>query len=78
MVLAHKTSTQILAAEGKQQLAGEIQRATARAIGVDVAEPDADEAEADGANAAPKKKKKKKADVPMPIVAVHFSNFIVQ
>ena len=79
MVLAHKTSTQILAAEGKTQLAGEIQRATARAIGVEVEEPEADDGEEDTKKAAaPKKKKKKKADVALPVVAVHFSNFIVQ
>ena len=79
MVLAHKTSTQLLAAEGKTQLAGEIQRATARAIGVEVEEPEADDGEEDTKKAAaPKKKKKKKADVALPVVAVHFSNFIVQ
>lgn len=76
MVLAHKTSAQILAAEGKTQLAGEIRRATSRAIGYEVEEP-ADEHEDDTA-ASKKKKKKKKADVALPIVAVHFSNFIVQ
>jgi flagellar FliL protein len=75
MVLAHKTSTQILGAEGKTKLAGELQRATARAIGIDVDEPEEDEEETD---APKKKKKKKKVDVALPILAVHFSNFIVQ
>ena len=76
MVLAHKTSADILSADGKARLAGEIQRATARALGVEVEEPEAD----DGTDQAPKakKKRKKKADVTLPVVAVHFSNFIVQ
>ncbi len=76
MVLAHKSSTQILGAEGKTKLAGEIQRATSRALGVAVEEP---ETETDITPDAPKKnKKKKKAEIPLPVVAVHFSNFIVQ
>ena len=78
MVLAHKTSTQLLSAEGKTQLAGEIQRATARALGVEVEEPEAAEDPADDKPKAKPKKKKKKADVALPVVAVHFSNFIVQ
>ncbi|MFO1330437.1 MAG: flagellar basal body-associated FliL family protein [Rubrivivax sp.] len=73
MVLAHKTSTQILAAEGKTQLAAEIQRATVRALGIEVEEP-----EAEGDEDTPKKKKKKKAAPALPVVAVHFANFIVQ
>lgn len=76
MVLAHKTSAQILGAEGKTKLAGEIQRATSRALGVQVDEPD-DEDEED-ADAPKKKKKKKRVDVALPVLAVHFSNFIVQ
>jgi len=76
MVLAHKTSAQVLGAEGKTKLAGELQRATSRALGVEVDEPDQDE---EAATDAPKKKKKKrKVDVALPITAVHFSNFIVQ
>ncbi len=76
MVLAHKTSAQILVAEGKTRLAGEIQRATSRALGIEVDEPE-DETE-EAADAPKKKKKKKTADVALPVVAVHFSNFIVQ
>jgi flagellar FliL protein len=78
MVLAHKTSAQILGADGKTRLAGEIQRATARALGYEVEEPEADEAVADDEAKPKKKKKKKAADVTLPVVAVHFSNFIVQ
>ena len=76
MVLAHKSSAQILGAEGKTKLAGELQRATSRAIGIDVDEPEDDEEATD--DVPKKKKKKKKVDVALPILAVHFSNFIVQ
>ena len=76
MVLAHKTSAQILGSEGKTKLAGELQRAASRALGVEVDEPEEEEEAA--ADAPKKKKKKKKADVALPVVAVHFSNFIVQ
>lgn len=74
MVLAHKTSEQLLGREGKTQLAEEIRRETARALGVEVDDPDADE----GASAKKAPKKKKKAPAPLPVTAVHFSNFIVQ
>jgi flagellar protein FliL len=77
MVLAHKTSSQILDNEGKLRLAGEIQRASSRALGFEVEEPEAEDE--DEGDAKPKKKKKKKtSDVALPVVAVHFSNFIVQ
>jgi flagellar FliL protein len=76
MVLAHKTSAQILDNDGKLRLAGEIQRASSRALGFDVEEPVEDDEEEAGAK--PKKKKKKTVDVALPVVAVHFSNFIVQ
>lgn len=94
MVLANKGSADLLNREGKAQLAGEIQRAASRALGVDVPEPGAeakadkpvkkakkadDDEEADDED-KPKKKKKKKVTPPpvLPILAVHFSNFIVQ
>ena len=76
MVLAHKTSQELLEREGKLKLAAEVQRAASRALGVEVKEPAADVAADDD---KPKKKKAKKApDAPLPIYAVHFSNFIVQ
>jgi len=83
MVLAHKTAAQMLDPEGKRQLAGEIQRASSRALGIEVDEPEADTeadpAAADDEGTKPKKKRKKKsAAVALPVVAVHFSNFIVQ
>jgi flagellar protein FliL len=92
MILAHKSSKDLLDRAGKEQLAGEIQRDAARTMGFDVEEPDPVDASADkSADAAkdksaddedapkPKKKKKKKAAAePNPIKHVHFSNFIVQ
>jgi flagellar FliL protein len=78
LVLAHKTSSQILSTEGKIALAGEIQRATARALGYDVEEPELDEGDED-ADPSPKKKRRKPRPQPaLPVVAVHFSNFIIQ
>lgn len=75
MVLAHKTSAQILDTEGKLRLAGEIQRASSRALGYDVDEPGADDADDDQPG---KKRRKRRAEPALPVVAVHFSNFIVQ
>jgi len=89
LILAQKSSADLLDRPGKEKLAGEIQREAARVMGVDVEEPD-DEAVAkkpaakDDAHASgdeddkPKKKKKKKAVEPNPIKHVHFSNFIIQ
>ncbi len=88
MVLAHKTAAELLAKEGKQLLAGEVQRAASRALGIQVSEPGdsaaaaksskASKADADGDDEAPKKKKPKKPAPVLPILAVHFANFIVQ
>jgi flagellar protein FliL len=90
MILAHKSSKDLLDREGKIQLAGEIQRESARTMGIEVEEPEP-EAKGDdkGGDAKsksgdddeapkPKKKKKKAASEPNPIRHVHFSNFIVQ
>ncbi len=78
MVLAHKTSTEILAAEGKTRLAGEIARATSRALGIEVDEPDTEDADDAEDSGKGKKKKRRRVEVALPVVAVHFSNFIVQ
>jgi flagellar protein FliL len=94
MILAHKSSKDLLDRAGKEQLAGEIQRDAARTMGFDVEEPEAPEAAVDKTTDkadksdktaddedAPKPKKKKKKAVsaePMPIKHVHFCNFIVQ
>lgn len=76
LILSHKSSTQLLTAEGKQELAEEIRREAARAMGYEVEDPDEEEAEGD----APKKKKKKKRRVELynPIVQVAYSSFIIQ
>ena len=85
MILAHKSSQELLERSGKEMLAGQIQREAARTMGLDIEEPAAEEAadSADG-EAKPKAKvkakaraKKKVADA-NPIRKVHFSNFIVQ
>ncbi|RZI84439.1 MAG: flagellar basal body rod protein [Rubrivivax sp.] len=86
MILSHKTSEQLLSQEGKEQLATEIRRESARAMGYEVAEPETeaapkDDAEADDEEDHPKKKKKKKkkkVEPYNPIVKVHYANFIIQ
>ncbi len=79
MVLAHKTSQELLEREGKVKLAADVQRAASRALGVEVKEPVAEVAEADDEKPKKKKKAAKKTPEPvLPILAVHFSNFIVQ
>jgi len=81
LVLSQKTSIELLARDGKTQLAREIQLATAKALGVDVSDEthgdEADAKDAEGDKPAKKKKKSKKAHE-LPVSAVHFSNFIIQ
>ena len=80
MVLAHKTSAELLERDGKAKLAADIQRETGRALGIEPAEeepaakPGADDED------KPKKKKKKPAAhaEESPVTGVHFSNFIIQ
>ncbi len=77
LILSHKSSADLLSAEGKEKLADEIRREAARAMGYEVEDPEEEEAEDEE---APKKKKKKKKRVEAynPIVQVHYSNFIIQ
>lgn len=78
MVLAHKTSTELLDHEGKLKLAGEIRRETLRPMGIEVedASPKSDDdAAADGAR---RKRKSGPKAPPAPVTAVHFSSFIIQ
>ena len=90
MILAHKTSDELLERAGKEKVAGQVQREAARAMGIEIEEPDEED---DGAAAtpkagdeepAPKKSAKKKAKARKakaeanPIRRVHFSNFIIQ
>lgn len=77
MVLAHKTSAQLLERKGKEKLAREVRREALRAMGIEIDEDDEDDEEA--ADAPPKKKKKKKPVVEdAPIKQVVFANFIIQ
>jgi flagellar protein FliL len=80
MILSHKSSEELLSADGKQKLAEELRREAARAMGYEVEDPEDEEDTAKADAEAPKKKKKKKRKVELynPIVQVHYSNFIIQ
>ena len=79
MVLAHKTSQELLERSGKELLAAEIMRESVRPMGINIqadvpaAEPNTSADAADN----PKKKKKKPVEH-NPIVSVNFSSFIIQ
>lgn len=91
MILAHKSSEELLQRDGKETLAQEVMIAAARALGIEVGD---DEEASNGKSAKnsahaseddeedqpkkSKKKKKKKKPVHNPITNVHFSNFIIQ
>ena len=73
MVLAHKTSQELLTREGKERLAAEIMREAVRPLGIALPEPGNAPGD-DGAAPAPGR-------VPLPEVPVrhvHFSSFIIQ
>lgn len=88
MLISSKAIEDLLTVEGKQRLAAEIRLAAGRALGVDLPDLDEDDEvvevkpKADPAAgeqpAKPKKKKKKVRPPENPIVAVLFSQFIVQ
>lgn len=91
MILAQKNSTDLLDRAGKELLAAQIQRETARVMGIDTDEPElpaAASSKGDGKGEAkaaddedgekPRAKKRKGRGEPNPIRHVHFSNFIVQ
>jgi len=79
MVLAHKTSTELLQRSGKVALAGEIMREAVRPLDIELDEaPEPAKAADDEADDTPKKKKRRKPAVHNPVRHVHFSNFIVQ
>jgi len=82
MVLAHKSAAELLERDGKAKLAAEIRSETSRALGyeaVRTAKPVAASDDEEDADAAPKKRRAKAdAHGPSPVVAVHFSNFIIQ
>lgn len=68
LVLSQKTSTELMDRAGKEQLAMDIMRESVRPLGIDLAAQES--APADG--------RRPRARVHNPIVAVHFSNFIIQ
>ncbi|MBT9489432.1 MAG: flagellar basal body-associated FliL family protein [Rubrivivax sp.] len=77
MLLAHKTSADLMGRDGKDKLAREVARETSRGLGLEIEEeeePDPDEDE----TASKKKKKKKKVEQALPVTAVYFSTFIIQ
>ncbi|MBI5268583.1 MAG: flagellar basal body-associated FliL family protein [Burkholderiales bacterium] len=76
LLLAHKTSQELMEAEGKELLAKEVKREALRPMGYEYEVPEADAEEDD----TPKKKKKKKAapEEEFPIKSVQFSSFIIQ
>ena len=88
MILAQKTSRELLDRSGKELLAAEIMRETVRPMGIDIAGPEpvkdtAAPAEAepgrdDAVEARPKAAARKRANVHNPVRHVHFSNFIIQ
>lgn len=74
LLLAHKTSAELMEHEGKEQLAREVRREALRPMGFEL--PDEDE---EAASTSKKKKKKKAADAEeLPIKSVQFSSFIIQ
>lgn len=87
MILAHKTSAELLGREGKEALAAEIMRESVRPMGIEIDPPEtvadggddpSSKAKAKSDDEAPKKKKKKKVEEHNPVQHVHFSNFIIQ
>ncbi len=85
MILAHKTSAQLLERAGKEALAKEIMREAVRPLGIELEEEEDDEdsahakpADEDAPKSKKKKKKKKAPTVHNPVRSVNFSNFIIQ
>ncbi len=76
LALADKTAAQLMNREGKTQLADQIRRETARALGYQVEDPKPVAASA-AATGEPAKHKATKP-VELPVTAVQFSNFIIQ
>ncbi len=83
MILANKTSKDLLNREGKEQLALEIQREAVRPMGIEIAGPEPVTTAAAGASAADvapsaKAKPRRRGETRNPIQHVHFSSFIIQ
>jgi flagellar FliL protein len=90
LILANKTSKELLNREGKEQLAQEILREAVRPMGIELATPEpvtpapgataaSAAATATAADAASKPKaQRRRADMRNPILHVHFASFIIQ
>ena len=84
LILAQKSSKDLLGRSGKEELAEEIMRESVRPMGIEVVAPEpvtsaASAAEKSGQDEAPSKPKKaKKNAVRNPVQHVHFSSFIIQ
>ena len=80
MILAHKTSQELLGREGKQALAEEIMREAVRPMGIEIEPPEVVEAAAgEETSLKPARKpRKKRPPVHNPVQRVHFSSFIIQ
>ena len=77
LVLAHKTSTQMLGRKGKEALAAEIMREAVRPLGIEVEDPADAAAAAKDADEGDAKTATKGGEV-NPVRKVHFSSFIIQ
>ncbi len=78
LAIADRSAGELLARDGKEQLARKIMRETSRALGFEVPEEEPAAAAEEDEETPKKKKKKKPAEPDLPIRAVHFSNFIIQ
>ncbi|HEX7435136.1 MAG TPA: flagellar basal body-associated FliL family protein, partial [Caldimonas sp.] len=84
MIIAHKTSRELLERAGKEQLAAEIMRETVRPMGIDIPAPEpaapktAEAAPEDASAEVPALKKPVRRGPHNPVRHVHFSNFIIQ
>jgi len=77
LVLAHKTSTQMLGRKGKEALAAEIMREAVRPLGIEVEDSADTAAAAKDADEGDAKTATKGGEV-NPVRKVHFSSFIIQ
>jgi flagellar FliL protein len=80
LILAQKSSKDLLGRSGKEELAEEIMRESVRPMGIEILAPEPVSAEKTGQDEAPVKstRKAKKAAVRNPVQHVHFSSFIIQ
>jgi flagellar protein FliL len=79
MAIADRSAAELLDRDGKDALAEKIKKEASRAMGFAVADDEDEEAAAkEKSDKSSKKGKKRPAPPPLPIKAVHFSNFIVQ